>query len=97
MTTRKVPRQSTAWPTEDASGYLRFSFQRMRDVARQRPRAWDLAEAAFAAGWQGVRVPSVQAPCANLVLWRWNSQGGAVVKHLDPLGDLPRNHGSWLS
>jgi hypothetical protein len=37
----------------------------------------------------------VQAPGANLVLWRWNEPDGAHVRHLDPLNDLPRDQTSW--
>ncbi len=76
--------------------FLRQPWKRARDIERSRPRCWDFSAAAFAAGWQGVRVPSVQASGSNLVLWRWNQDGAPAVRHLDPLSELPRDQASWL-
>jgi RES domain-containing protein len=69
----------------------------MRDVARQRPSCWDFVTEVAAGGWWGLRVPAVQAAGTNLVLWRWNETQAAVVRHIDPLGDLPRDQASWQS
>lgn len=75
--------------------FIRQPWKQVRDIERKRPSCWDFAAAAAAAGWHGMRVPSVQAPGANLVLWRWNEHDGPVVRHVDPLGDLPRDQASW--
>jgi len=77
--------------------FLRLPWKYVRDVEHRRPLCWDLVVAATARGWHGLRVPSVQAPGTNLVLWRWNEAGAPVVGHIDPLGDLPRNQASWRS
>ncbi len=62
--------------------FLRQPWKHTRDVLK-------------AGGWNGVRVPSVQAPGQNLVLWRWNAGTAPAVRHLDPLGELPRDQASW--
>jgi len=76
---------------------LRLSWKYIRDVERRRPPCWDFVMAVASRGWHGLRVPSVQAPGTNLVLWRWNEAGASVVRHIDPLGDLPRNQTSRQS
>jgi RES domain-containing protein len=76
---------------------LRQPWKHTRDIVQQRPSCWDLAAAAAAQGWQGLCAPSAQAPGMNLVLWRWDGAEGAVVRHIDPLGDLPRDQMSWPS
>jgi RES domain-containing protein len=74
-----------------------LEWRRIRDVERRRPVSWDLAEAAAAAGFTGLRVPSAQSPGGvNLVLWRWGEAGGASVTAIDPNADLPRDGSSWL-
>lgn len=78
-----------------ADDLLRQPWKYVRDVERRRPGCWDFAAAAFARGWPGIRVPSVQAPGCNLVLWQWNAAHAPVVRLLDPLGDLPRDQASW--
>jgi RES domain-containing protein len=75
--------------------FLRQPWKHMRDVKRQRPSSWDFVAAVVAGGWQGLHVPSVQASGTNLVLWRWNDTNAPVVRHIDPLGDLPRDQTSW--
>jgi RES domain-containing protein len=75
--------------------FLRQPWKHTRDVLKARPESWDFASSAVAGGWNGVRVPSVQAPGQNLVLWRWNAGTAPAVRHLDPLGELPRDQGSW--
>jgi RES domain-containing protein len=77
--------------------FLRQPWKHVRDVKRQRPTCWDFVATVAAGGWQGLRVPSVQAPGTNLVLWRWNETDAPVVRHIDPLGDLPRDQASWRS
>ena len=77
--------------------FLRQPWKHMRDVKRIRPSCWDFVAAATTAGWQGLRVPSAQAVGTNLVLWRWNETDAPIVRHIDPLGDLPRNQTSWQS
>ena len=77
--------------------FLRQPWKHIRDVERRRPPCWDFVVAATTAGWQGLRVPSVQASGMNLVLWRWNETDAPVVRHIDPFGDLPRNQSSWQS
>lgn len=77
--------------------FLRQPWKHMRDVARQRPSCWDFVTEVAAGGWWGLRVPAVQAAGTNLVLWRWNETQAAVVRHIDPLGDLPRDQASWQS
>jgi len=74
---------------------LRQPWKHLRDVARQRPPCWDFVAAVAAGGWQGLRVPSVQASGTNLVLWQWNRNQAPRVRHFDPLGDLPRDQASW--
>ncbi len=74
--------------------FLRQPWKQARDVEGRRPSCWDLAASAAAGGWQGLRVPSVQAPGTNLVLWHWNEPEGALVRHLDPLNDLPQDQTS---
>ncbi len=75
--------------------FLRQPWKQTRDIQKARPPSWDFASAAMAAGWHGVRVPSVQAVGQNLVLWRWNERAVPSVRHIDPLGELPRNQASW--
>ena len=75
--------------------FLRQPWKHTRDVEKARPQSWDFASAAAAAGWHGVRLPSVQAVGQNLVLWRWNDETAPSVQHVDPLGDLPRDQASW--
>lgn len=77
--------------------FLRQSWKHVRDVLRLRPSSWDFVTAVATRGWHGLRVPSVQAPGTNLVLWRWNEAGAPVVRHIDLLGDLPRDQASWRS
>ncbi len=77
--------------------FLRQPWKHVRDVERQRPPCWDFVAAVAAGGWQGLRVPSVQASGTNLVLWRWNESDAPIVRHIDPLGDLPRDQASWQS
>ncbi len=74
---------------------LRSAWKQTRDIERLRPASWDFAAAASGLGHHGIIVPSVQSPGQNLVLWKWNVAGGAVVRHVDPLGDLPRYQRSW--
>lgn len=78
-----------------SDAFLRQPWKQVRDIEHQRPSCWDFAAAAAAAGWHGLRVPSVQAPGTNLVLWLWNRSAGSLVRHIDPLGDLPRDQASW--
>jgi RES domain-containing protein len=91
----------TSLPVRQAIGiddpFLRLPWKYMRDVERRRPACWDFVMAAAGRGWNGLIVPSVQAQGTNLVLWRWNEADAPVVRHIDPLGDLPRNQGSWRS
>lgn len=77
------------------AAFLRQPWKQARDIRKARPASWDFAAAAAAAGWHGVRVPSVQAVGRNLVLWRWNAPTAPAVRHVDPLGDLPRDQASW--
>ncbi len=77
--------------------FLRQPWKHLRDVMHQRPSCWDFVSAVTAGGWQGLRVPSVQASGTNLVVWRWNEAGAPTVRHVDPLGDLPRDQSSWQS
>ncbi len=78
-----------------ADDFLRLPWKQVRDIERGRPATWDFAEAAYAAGWHGLRAFSVQAPGRNLVLWRWNEAGAPLVTFVDPLGDLPADQSSW--
>ena len=75
--------------------FLRQPWKKMRDIERARPSSWNFAKEARAAGWHGLRVPSVQSPGSNLVLWRWNQDNSPKIKCVDPLGDLPRDQASW--
>ena len=70
-------------------GLLDLPWRRIRDVERQAPESWALAQAAVAAGFEGCLVPSVQRHGRNLVLWRWGA-GGAAVAVVDPGGTLTR-------
>jgi RES domain-containing protein len=68
---------------------LLCDWQTIFAIDRDRPPSWDLAERLIADGAQGVLVPSVQRHGGtNLVLWRWNEDGGARVRLIDPDGDL---------
>ena len=65
-------------------------------VEKRRPPTWDLADRLLRLAVTGVRVPSVRARGANLVLWRWDTEAPSPrVTALDPLGDLPRDQSSW--
>ena len=75
--------------------FLRQPWKHIRDVEQRRPSSWDFVAAVASRGWHGLRVPSVQAPGTNLVLWRWNETDAPAVRHIDPLGDLPRDQASW--
>ena len=75
--------------------FLRQPWKHVRDIESDRPSCWDSAAAVATGGWDGLRVPSVQAPGTNLVLWRWNGRDGPVLRPVDPLGDLPRDQSSW--
>ena len=77
--------------------FLRQPWKHARDVEHRRPPSWDFAVAAVSRGWHGLRVPSVQTPGTNLVLWRWNETDAPTVRHIDPLGDLPHDQSSWQS
>ncbi|MDT0576397.1 RES family NAD+ phosphorylase [Croceicoccus sp. F390] len=46
-------------------------------------------------GFDGLIYPSSQAAGINLVLWRWNEQGGTTVAVEDTHGVLPRDRSSW--
>ena len=74
---------------------LRLAWKHVRDVEHGQPESWAFADAASAAGWSGLLVPSVQVPGRNLVLWDWSGNGAVKVVAIDPLGDLPRNQASW--
>jgi len=80
-----------------ADSFLRQPWKHMRDIGRRRPPSWDFVTAVASSGCYALRVPSVQASGTNLVLWRWNEANAPVVRHIDPLGDLPRNQASWQS
>ena len=75
--------------------FLRQPWKHVRDVEHRRPSSWDFVGAVASRGWNGLRVPSVQTPGTNLVLWRWNETDAPIVRHIDPLGDLPRDQASW--
>jgi RES domain-containing protein len=60
-----------------------------------RQPTWDIARRLLGQGAAGIRVPSVQAPGVDLVLWRWNDAPDRRVEALDPLGDLPKYQSSW--
>jgi RES domain-containing protein len=77
--------------------FVRQPWKRIRDVDHLRPPSWDFVAAVVSCGWHGLRVPSVQTPGTNLVLWRWNQTNAPTVGHIDPLGDLPRDQASWQS
>jgi RES domain-containing protein len=75
---------------------FRSAWKRIALVEKRRPPTWDLADRLIADGIVGIRVPSVRARAANLVLWRWNAgPGSAQVAALDPIGDLPLDESSW--
>lgn len=66
---------------------LSLAWRHQRDVLKREPETWTFAAAALAAGFDGLRVPSVVAPGVNLVLWRWDA-AGARVKVVDPGDEL---------
>ena len=66
---------------------LVLPWRRIRDIDHAVPDSWILAEAAIAAGFDGVRVPSTQVRGVNLVLWRWGGKGASVTL-VDPQGSL---------
>ncbi len=76
--------------------FLTQAWKRDRDILRRRPLCWDFVRQAADQGWTGLRVPSAQGPGNNLVLWRWNADGGASVRVVDPAGDLPQDSSSWI-
>jgi RES domain-containing protein len=75
--------------------FLLQPWKQIRDVERRRPSCWDFVATVALRGWHGMRAPSVQALGTNLVLWRWNEPGAPIVKHIDPLADLPNDQASW--
>ena len=77
---------------------LACPWKRIALIERKRPPSWDLADHLLALDVAGVRVPSVRARGANLVLWRWNAGPDSPrVAALDPLGDLPLDQRSWAA
>jgi RES domain-containing protein len=80
----------------DAS-FLKQAWKQDRDISGRRPACWDFVRQVADQGWTGLRVPSAQGPGNNLVLWHWNTDGGADVRVIDPASDLPRNQSSWIS
>lgn len=62
-------------------GLIRIAWKDARDIANFRSLTWDFAAAAGAHGCHGLRVPSVQSPGVNLVLWRWNDGAGTRLDH----------------
>lgn len=74
---------------------LQLDWRRTRDVDRQRPVSWEFSEAAIDVGYVGLRVPSARTRGVNLILWHWNTPGGADVTCIDPQADLPRDQSSW--
>lgn len=74
---------------------LRTPWKHIAFVEKHSPPTWLLAERLRGEGVHGIRVPSVQATGANLVLWLWNVEGAPKVTVLDPLGDLPLDRSSW--
>ena len=78
------------------SATLLCPWKRIHLIDRRTPPTWILADRLIAEGVGGIRVPSAQdRQGVNLVLWRWNGDGGPTVTALDPLGDLPRDQQSW--
>jgi RES domain-containing protein len=80
---------------EVADKLLREPWKQARDIEHRRPECWDFADAAIAAGWNGLLVPSVQAVGINLVLWHYNEATTPRVRYLDPQRDLSRDQSSW--
>lgn len=74
---------------------LRAPWKHVAFVEKRSPLTWSLCEQLLAENINGIRVPSVQAAGFNLVLWRWNVEGGASVAALDPLGELSTDQSSW--
>ena len=66
---------------------LQLQWRLIRDVERRDPATWTFACDAIEAGFDGIRVSSVQERGANLVLWRWGTEG-ATVHLVDPQRDL---------
>lgn len=66
---------------------LTLPWRRIRDIERAVPASWEIAQAAVAAGFDGCLVPSILSKGANLVVWRWGSEGASVTL-IDPGGDL---------
>ena len=66
---------------------LQLSWRFVRDIERRDPESWLFARDALEAGFEGMRVGSVQDGGTNLVLWRWGGEG-ATVRVVDPQGDL---------
>jgi hypothetical protein len=61
------------------------------------PPSWGSVTIVTSRGGHALRGPSVQVSGTNLVLRRRNEAGASLVRHIDPLGDLPRNQASWQS
>ncbi len=79
----------TSLAVDDA--LLHLPWRHARDIARSIPDSWAFADAAIAAGFDGLRVPSVmQRGGVNLVLWRWG-ETGARVTLVDPHGELAQS------
>jgi RES domain-containing protein len=75
---------------------LKSAWKELWFVKNQRPPTWELAARLIAAGFTGIRVPSVQHfNGVNLVLWHWNDKSDRQVTPLDPRGDLPTDQSSW--
>lgn len=83
------PAKAAGYGTPEALWF--GEWRRIVAIDKAVPDSWRLAESLIAAGADGVRVPSAQAPGGiNLVLWRWSANGraGARVTLIDPHGDL---------
>lgn len=74
---------------------LHAQWKQLVFIEKREPPGWPLAERLIAEGAHGLRAPSIQTNGFNLILWRWNTDGGARVSALDPLRDLPSNQSSW--
>jgi len=72
-----------------ADGMLTLPWRRIRDIDHAEPDTWVMAREAFAAGFEGCCVPSVQGNGINLVLWRWGDSGAGITL-VDPENTLRR-------
>jgi len=97
--------RTAAWVSAAVFGHVGWALPGREDAIRQAKRTAHAARSipGSRTGSPSMSVTSdaimivTMGDVSPLVLWRWNEPGGVLVRHLDPLNDLPRDQTSWPS